>query len=637
MRRLGVTPAVVLAVLLVIGCSSHRKAEQSDLPGTDTLVCTSGQSFGFSILEHRDLPFPSDFYTVADASRRTGRRVWFPDEVTPLFQRAVSDFDFVTEAYEQLDGFSVVSPIYMPVSAPVDVRDAAGQIPSTSDAVMVFDYTPDSPDYGRLVPVKLEYIPDYEALSLRPRFSFAEQRTYLVVITDRLRTADGTCIEPSGDFQFLRDPWPDRSRKHYDGLSLWRTAYDPIWSFLAGHANLSPSSTLLAFTYTTQSVLADMQALYEATIEQTSELPPAVMDMQLQYPADDPDFGLKVKGFFEATDWQGEDGIIEFADGKPLPEGVNRVPFRMVLPRPDGPYEQPYPVVIFQHGAADRKEAILLHSGRFLAQTGMAAIAIDTVCYGERLGSPHYLKSVSCMFDLLHPLRTRDNFRQAVTEDMRLTQIISGIADYDILPEGGDGVPDLDPSRIYYVGESMGAMIGMLNAATNPDIDGYLLIVPSGYFTYLSRYQPSIMSLESALDWLQYTQDVRLAFEMLQGVLEAADPISYARYTAHPPDYVGGPKPMLFTVAAFDDLIPREPTEYVVRAAELPMVGPYVYTLPDVKRIEAPVYDRAYVQHDHDSHEFFYYENPVSLRARKQAQHFFRTLAESGRAEIIDP
>ncbi len=54
----------------------------------------------------------------------------------------------------------------------------------------------------------------------------------------------------------------------------------------------------------------------------------------------------------------------------------------------------------------------------------------------------------------------------------------------------GDGIADLDPSRIYYFGSSQGGIYGTVFMAVEPDVRAGVLNVPGGPLLDISRLEP---------------------------------------------------------------------------------------------------------------------------------------------------
>jgi hypothetical protein len=69
----------------------------------------------------------------------------------------------------------------------------------------------------------------------------------------------------------------------------------------------------------------------------------------------------------------------------------------------------------------------------------------------------------------------RDGILQTAVDLMQLVRVIQVGVDVD-----GDGTPDLDPARIYYVGLSIGGQYGTLLLAVEPAIGTAVLNVPAG-------------------------------------------------------------------------------------------------------------------------------------------------------------
>src|SRR6185369_5425014 len=67
--------------------------------------------------------------------------------------------------------------------------------------------------------------------------------------------------------------------------------------------------------------------------------------------------------------------------------------------------------------------------------------------------------------------RARDNFRQMSSDQLELVRLINSLGELDLLPVGApDGIPDLDVSRILYIGHSFGSVEGPSAMALAPEI-----------------------------------------------------------------------------------------------------------------------------------------------------------------------
>jgi hypothetical protein len=85
--------------------------------------CTPSTFAAFDLGNPDSGPFPSDRFTVADASQLTGRRVDLPlpDRVT-----RPSDYDDVS-VINTLDGFNLQPRLSIPFDGPIDVNSVSSQ------------------------------------------------------------------------------------------------------------------------------------------------------------------------------------------------------------------------------------------------------------------------------------------------------------------------------------------------------------------------------------------------------------------------------------------------------------------------------------------------------------------------------
>jgi hypothetical protein len=87
-------------------------------------------------------------------------------------------------------------------------------------------------------------------------------------------------------------------------------------------------------------------------------------------------------------------------------------------------------------------------------------------------------------------LLLRDALRQTTLDFVQLVQVIKTGMDID-----GDSVADIDPSRIYYLGQSRGGQYGTLLLAVEPDIHAGILNITGGPQIDLLRLSPASRSI----------------------------------------------------------------------------------------------------------------------------------------------
>ena len=164
-----------------------------------------------------------------------------------------------------------------------------------------------------------------------------------------------------------------------------------------------------------------------------------------------------------------------------------------------------YPTVIFAHGLGRSKEDLLALAGS-LASAGVASVAVDALDQGGRavqisddpaLGCDRAgpdrpctdTLAVSCAPQCYAPLLsadlpvTRDHLRQTAFDHMALAASLATCA-----APGACGALQVDPARIGFVGQSLGALIGGVSVAHIPELGAAVLNV-------------------GGADWLQFLTD----------------------------------------------------------------------------------------------------------------------------------
>jgi dienelactone hydrolase len=248
------------------------------------------------------------------------------------------------------------------------------------------------------------------------------------------------------------------------------------------------------------------------------------------------------------------------------------VPLLLTIPNAASGYAKPatgWPVVIFQHGIT-RNRSDMLAIADALAQAGQAVVAIDLPLHGiTDLTNPLYAGNQERTFnlDFVHNdnplntgpdgmidssgthfinlnsmLTTRDNVRQAVADLFTLTATLP-FMDYD------GGGADFDGANIYFLGHSLGAIVGVPYLAVDDRANAATLGMPGGGLVGLlitsPTFGPTINAGLQAAGLTPGNADYQSFLVAFQTAVDSADPINYGTSAAthhpiHMIEVVGG-------------------------------------------------------------------------------------------------
>jgi len=186
--------------------------------GTTALFVASGNGSDFY-----DLPFPNDLRRNSDGTLDLSK---FPTN-------SLLAGNYRDAIQSELDGFGLNAAIFSRFSGPLDNTSlpdpAASMQPGASVYLVNVDAT--SPSYGALTPIVASWRDDGtntihgNRLVVRPYpgFGMDEATTYALVITDRVRDANGDAIAASDDFTSIRGG---------GGSSAAKAAYAPLLAWV---------------------------------------------------------------------------------------------------------------------------------------------------------------------------------------------------------------------------------------------------------------------------------------------------------------------------------------------------------------------------------------------------------------------
>ncbi|HTI94963.1 MAG TPA: hypothetical protein VL425_00455 [Rudaea sp.] len=258
--------------------------------------------------------------------------------------------------------------------------------------------------------------------------------------------------------------------------------------------------------------------------------------------------------------------LVTFANPFPVATSTQLIPVLLTVPNANSGKAKPaagWPVVIFQHGIT-RNRTDMFAIAATLAGQGFAVIAIDAPLHGlTDKTNPFYVgntpfaalgaqertfnidlqnnttgapgpdgkidASGSYFINLQDLLTSRDNLRQASADLMVLTRAIPGVS--------LDGkTTAFDGSRIEFVGQSLGSIIGTAFLAMEPHVNVGVLNVPGGGVAGLLAGSPTfgpVINAGLAQAGLQPgTPDYAAFLGAAQTVVDSGDSINFAFATA---------------------------------------------------------------------------------------------------------
>ena len=529
------------------------------------------------------LPFPDDFYTVADPSTATGRRVNLPVVGMPT---NVAGKPVDPTEWNRNDGFSPGSPILTLVSG-LDLSQTwrtAPLAPNRRDSLTDLSRSmrPDSPFVvidaatSRRQPLwsEMDSRPGVAAADrlvlLHPATNFLMGHHYVVALR-RLRRSDGSLIPAPATFAAYRDN-PALARAQRPGLAndfltLRRAGIDTsslylAWDFtvasaanLAGRAlairndafgllgdhNLadgkiegaSPGFAITKVTNFTAAQDATTARRVEGTITVPNYLTPqyqTVLTSPVALPS--PIGGQTLPFSLPGSRFN----YLGSRDGLPLRDPIQPdLQEQFVCDIPRAAFTSPSHPVLYGHGLLGSKDEVNGGSGGQLRMHDFTTCATDWIGFA----SEDLANVALVLADMSNFASVADRAQQGYLNFMFLGRALAhpgGLVTNRAF-RTPDGKPLITSGRLFYKGNSQGAIMGGALTALEPDLTTSVLGVPGmNYSTLLDR----------SVDWVgnyfsiykaTYPDpvDQEIGYGLLQMLWDRAEADGYAQHMTSSP------------------------------------------------------------------------------------------------------
>ncbi len=511
-----------------------------------------------------------------------------------------TDFSDPLVALNALDGFSTVAPWSTNFSVPVAPGSVAG-------SVKVYEVTLSGPG-GAVVGVngELAFGSDFVAaangssIAIVPLKPLKQLTSYMAVITNGVQDTSGNAATPSQTYFISKRTAPlvDASGNSTDPLldNATAGALEPLRQLTnfqeaaAASQGVDPSTIVLSWTMSTQSITPVLSAVKDISGPGTSTLAPTMLSTAAVGGAGLADIyiGTMSSPYYLTAPsptnplaplnefWKAAPGgyvgpfaslgldptstNLTLANPIPVATGMQNLPVLMTVPNAASGHTKPdagWPIMIFQHGITRNRTDILAVADT-MASIGFAVVGIDLPLHGVTdATNPFYIEntpfapaSIERTFDLdLVDNATGAPGPDGITDAsaahyINLSNLLvsrdnlrQGAADLFTLTEtiplmdiNGDAAGDFNEANITFAGLSLGSITGIDFLAFDPNIQSAVLSAPGGGIAGLligsPTFGPRIIAGLAANGVEQGTTAFNLFVLATQTVIDAADPVN---------------------------------------------------------------------------------------------------------------
>lgn len=535
------------------------------------------------------MPWPSMAYADVDGTTATGYKLNLPIEAMPT---NIDGIALDPTLYNRWDGFTTMGPLLARFPGGV----SADGLPPYTDPDQ--SLAADSPillidlDGGTRVPFFAEGDmgvddPAQRTLIIRPLVRLTPGGHYGVAIRDTVKSASGGPLPVSDAFIAARDG------QSFDHPRWAQTTANFPALFAAIEAQgVTRDHLVLAWDFVSASqefVTRDMTAMVaqgkqligtdgaNLSFTVTDDLPPMTSYKRYLGTFKSPNF---------LTNGEVDSSVVyRDANGVPIAMGYRDANFASIIPSCVATQPLPRPAILFGHG--------LFGSAAGYLDEGIVLDLAEQFCFvivaGDFIGLTNRQVALAPLAanDLNDALWISDKLQQAVVDFIALEQAMRG--PMRAAPEFTyNGTPVIDPDQIYYIGGSLGGIMGNTFMAYDETIRRGVLAVPGGNWSLLFERSAAWTLLQGAARGAYPDPALNQLMIAFMGMtLEPVDPLTTA--STVPIEGGANPRHVLLWEAIGDSLVTNISTDMVARTMGLSVTGPTVKVPWGVPEVGTPM------------------------------------------------
>jgi hypothetical protein len=510
------------------------------------------------------LPFPNDFFTVADRSTPTGRRVQLAAASMPVNSSGVA---VDPTEWNRNDGFSpgamiltLVPGVDLARSGAAPITDIGASLRRDQPIVLL------DADTGERWPIWSELDAqadpaDRAALVIRPARNLTEGHRYVVALRG-LRDGMGAPIAAERGFALYRDRVPTFT----PAVERRRGAFERIFGDLR-RAGIPRRDLTAAWDFTVASSRSLASRLLHIRDDAFASLDGAAPTFSVTKVTDDVDDQIfrRVEGTFSVPSYLTGDGSPGHGFHYPAGAGPDALPSRngdftagfiCNIPRAataDG-HDPIHPARggVYGHGLLGSNTEVNAGNVRTMANAhDFVFCATKWAGFSEDdIGA-----AISALSDFSTFPQVADRTQQGFLNALFLGRLLKdprGFASAPAFRAGAGGTPVLD-GTVFYDGNSQGGILGGAVTAVSTEWTRAVLGVPGMNYSTLLQRSSDFITYAQILDPAYPDElDRMLAFSIVQMLWDRAEANGYAAHmTDHP--YPGTPEHQVLMHVAFGD------------------------------------------------------------------------------------